>query len=851
MFTNSLRKINGHLRPFLGLPLEVAAAFGTAVFAAMSLTRTENFVSAIWPANGILLAGLLLSKDRATRLRVAALSFAANTVASLLHGELLLPAVGYSIANSSECLLAFWLLRVFAFKNFTEVASFLKFCAVSGILAPLLPSAWGSLVIWQTYSVPFWSAWSTWFPADSLGLLIVTPVFMLVSDRTAERRRIRPSQLLTHYGLLLTATVIVFCQSRAPLLFLITPFTALIAFQLGVRHTAFAAFIVTALAVAFTYAGLGPASLTVGADASMKISVVQLFCLVNLFMSVTIAAAVSERDEYRRHWKAASEASRREKEKFFAALNSMSHGVCLFDDAQRIVMRSDSFLQIYDLSAEQVVVGQSLESLVSACNLAGIAPESANTLDAPLVCTDFDQRLTNGRCVHVSQRPMPDGGMICTYTDVTTQRDAEDTLRHRTLHDSLTGLPNRRNLVGQLQAALSAPEGPVCTVMLVDVDHFKQVNDTLGHAAGDLLLVEVASRLQNNLRDGDLVARLGGDEFAILAANADRAEGAALAQRLLDEVRKPIELEGKVISIGLSIGISVLPADGTNIDSILKSADAALYVAKRGGRNRFALYEASQDAEASSHRIARRDLKNALSNNELSVVYQPFFSRDGSLVGVEALARWRHPVLGDIPPAVFIPLAERTKLIDSIGDWVLETACSEVAALSDRLKVAVNLSKMQLSDETFVERLIAILDRTGLSAARLELEVTESAVFENSTLALSTLRAIRQLGVNVAIDDFGVGTSSLSCLKELPVDRLKIDRAFIQDLENDDRSRAILVAITSMARALGIRTTAEGVENGPQKDLVTLAGCEELQGYLLGRPGPLEQILDCRPAKLA
>ena len=380
--------------------------------------------------------------------------------------------------------------------------------------------------------------------------------------------------------------------------------------------------------------------------------------------------------------------------------------------------------------------------------------------------------------------------------------------------------------------------------MCLDLDHFKKINDSLGHPVGDALLKQVAARLRTCIGPGDTVARLGGDEFAIVqfCNGCDPSTVPALASQIVEIVAAPYEIEGHHLVIGVSIGISLAPEDGSDPDQLLKNADLALYRAKADGRSTYRFFEAGMDARAQARRLLELDLRLALQRDEFEVHYQPI--RDlasGEIAVCEALVRWRHPERGLIAPIQFIPIAEETGLIVQLGDWVLRTACTEAARWSSAC-VAVNLSPVQFRNPDLVETVKAALQQCGLPAHRLELEITESVLLQNSETTRAMLHELRQLGVKISLDDFGTGYSSLSYLRSFPFDKIKIDRSFISELATGKDSLAIVRAVTGLGKSLGITTTAEGVETDAQLDVLTREGCTQVQGYLISKPRPIAEI---------
>ena len=441
---------------------------------------------------------------------------------------------------------------------------------------------------------------------------------------------------------------------------------------------------------------------------------------------------------------------------------------------------------------------------------------------------------------------MTGGGWVATFEDITEWRKAEEKISHMARHDPLTDLPNRTLFHEQMERALrrTRRDGQIA-VLCLDLDHFKDINDTLGHPTGDHLLKAVAERLGQAIRETDTLARLGGDEFAIVQveANDQPAQSAALASRLVDVISAPYDINGHHVVIGTSIGVSIAPTDGTDPDQLLKNADMALYRAKADGRGTYRFFEDDMDARAQSRRTLELDLRAAVACGQFELYYQPIQTiGTGEIIAFEALARWNHPIRGMIQPPDFIPLAEQTRLIVPIGDWVLRTACSEAAGWSRKIRIAVNLSAVQFKNRKLVESVQAALSESGLAPDRLELEITETILLHDYEGTLATLRALRNLGVRISMDDFGTGYSSLSYLQSFPFDKIKIDQSFIRELANREESMAIVRAITGLGKSLGISTTAEGVETREQLRLLRAEGCTEVQGYLFSPPCPAAEV---------
>ena len=431
-------------------------------------------------------------------------------------------------------------------------------------------------------------------------------------------------------------------------------------------------------------------------------------------------------------------------------------------------------------------------------------------------------------------------------------REESDTqARYLAYHDPLTGLLNRARFNEQLKFALQHAGNGLTAALVIDLDRFKDVNDSLGHAAGDALLRTVAQRLQSAVRSGDIAGRLGGDEFAVALTELEQPEFATkLAQRILQTLGDPYDLDGHEMRSSVSIGIAIGPQDAKTGDELLRCADAALYQAKRDGRATFRFFEPGMNDCLRSRRLLEQDLRRAIAEDGFDLHYQPLFDlREQQIVGYEALLRWDHPQRGNIPPGEFIPLAEETGLIVPISDWVLRTACREAAGWVEPHMVAVNLSAVQFSQTNVVAAVKAALDEADLSPHRLELEITESLLMSNTESVLADLHRLRHLGVSIAMDDFGTGYSSLAYLWRFPFDKLKIDRSFITDLETDPKVSEIVRTIISLGQTLNLAVTAEGIETSEQASALTKQGCDLGQGFYLGRPTPAADLFSALTPK--
>ena len=431
--------------------------------------------------------------------------------------------------------------------------------------------------------------------------------------------------------------------------------------------------------------------------------------------------------------------------------------------------------------------------------------------------------------------------LIVVIDDITERKKSEQRIAFMAHHDVLTGLPNRLAIMEKIEeeVARHRRRGDSFAVLLLDLDRFKHVNDTLGHAVGDALLRETAVRLKGSLRETDVLARLGGDEFAIVQdrENGQRNSTFTLADRIIDIISKPFNIDGNEVNIATSIGVALAPEHATTSDSLMKMADLALYRAKSDGRNRYRVFDPEMSMAASARHELESELRRAIQKEELELHYQPIVdTKTLSVCGAEALIRWRHPTKGMILPDQFIPLAEETGMITQIGEWLLQTACTEAAGWPDGIKIAVNLSAVQFRKNNLIDVVICALAQSGLPPERLELEITETALIESATECLPVLRQFKNLGIAIALDDFGTGYSSLSQLMMFPFDKIKVDRSFTQNLTKRTECAAIIAATLTLARSLDIATTAEGVETVEQYRLLRLAGVTSLQGYLFQQP---------------
>ena len=555
----------------------------------------------------------------------------------------------------------------------------------------------------------------------------------------------------------------------------------------------------------------------------------------------------------------------RRSEEQLAGAQRLAHiGSFQLDLAQGELRGSDEFRRVFDLPADSKPIDPvavldrvhaddraDVRSAIESC----LREQSTMRLDCRIHLQDIPDRILH---LQARVRSDEDGGashLEGTVQDVTERKRSEEQIRYLAYHDSLTGLGNRllckERLAMQLSQARRNDE--ILGVIFLDLDRFKRINDTLGHSQGDELLKGVADRLVTSVRDTDFlgrtdlersVSRLGGDEFTAVAKVGDVQDLAKVARRILEALAKPFYLDGHEVVITGSIGITAFPFDGEDVEALRRNADAAMYHAKEQGRNNYQFYAASMNEVALRRLILENNLRRGLDREEFELHYQPKVEvGSGRVVAFEALVRWRDPEAGLIPPGVFIPIAEETGLISPLGDWVLAEACRQAVRWRDAghpTPVSVNLSGHQFRRGALAKRVLGILEETGADAALIEIEITESTLMGDETAAVADLEAMRAAGLRIHVDDFGTGYSSFAYLRRLPVDVLKVDRSFIQEITESADDAALAASIVSMGRALGLRVIAEGVETPEQCALLESWACDEIQGFVYGRPVPAE-----------
>jgi diguanylate cyclase (GGDEF)-like protein len=545
---------------------------------------------------------------------------------------------------------------------------------------------------------------------------------------------------------------------------------------------------------------------------------------------------------------------------FEIALDNMARGLSMFDAEQRLIVCNRMYREIFDLPERLTRPGTPLADIVRYHVKRETGSDTSEDVEKERNWIDYHvaelargksysdtRHLKNGRIILVTNQPMPQGGWVDLQEDITEKCQAEQKITWLARHDTLTEIANRfhfRETLDNWLQELQPGEG--FALHWIDLDHFKAVNDTLGHPAGDALLKSVAKRLRGILRGPDVVARLGGDEFAIIQSGVTTdTQAAKLAKRVLRAIAEPHHVLGRKVSVGASIGIVLAPSQGGDADELLKNADLALYRAKASGRGNYAFFQSDLDQKMAQQWSLEADLRSAIAERQLELYYQPIVElQKNEVAGFEALMRWHHPLLGIVPPSTFIPLAEQTGLIVEMGAWALKQACQEATTWPEHIKVTVNLSSAQFEQGDLYKDVKDALSFSGLSPDRLELEITESVLLRDDANTHKLLHKLRSLGVKFALDDFGTAYASLSYLRSFPFDKIKIDRTFIADLDNPKRKDclAIINAVAGLAKQMQMSTVAEGVETLDQLDTVTLAGCEEVQGFYFSKPVPANEI---------
>jgi diguanylate cyclase (GGDEF)-like protein len=537
---------------------------------------------------------------------------------------------------------------------------------------------------------------------------------------------------------------------------------------------------------------------------------------------------------------------------FDTALNNMPHGLCMFGADGRLAVMNHRFGRMMNLPDDVVQRGVGVADIIAACVSAGsISAASGKIILSEIQHSQAEEIITadpdaeRGRSLSWTFQPMNGGGAVVLLEDITERRNAEARISHLARYDELTALPNRVNFRDEIERLLKIQRnaGQMSALLFVDLDQFKQVNDTLGHPCGDQLLCAVAARLRDMLRPEDFVARFGGDEFVVFQQNIESDDDAAgLARRIVDQLSERYKIDNHLVEIGASVGIAMTSPD-ISADTLIKNADMALYRAKADGRGTFCFFREELAQTVEARRVLELDLRKALANEEFELFFQPLVNlKSGKISTCEALLRWNHPVRGTVSPVDIIPIAEDMGLIVDLGRWILRKACMECRKWPDSVSVAVNFSPQQFHQRDVLSEVRYALEVSGLPANRLEIEITESSLLRNTQLTHDVLSQLRALGVRISLDDFGTGYSSLSYLHNFPLQKVKIDRSFLEGIDAD-RPLTLLRGVARLSADLGMSVVVEGIETNEQLELISADGTvTEAQGYLFSRPVPAVQV---------
>ncbi len=826
----------------------VAVAYFAVAKLGLSFAQGHDIVSAVWPPSGLALAAAVVFGGR-----VWPAIFVAAVCSNATGGSTVPAAAGIATGNALAALAAQALL---ARAGFQPALRRVRDVAALAVLGAGLSTAVNATIGTATLLAAgvahwhgVWAFWRVWWLGDLTGVLLVAPPLLLVLtgswrvQRSGALGRARVAEA-SALAAALVAAMLVVLHAGVTLAFPIFPLIVLAAMRFRQAGAVLAALTVSAIAVAYTANGAGPFT---GGPEDIDLLDAQVFVGLAALAGLLVAAMRSE-------WERAEDALERleASERALAEAQRLTRlGSWEWDVPEGRVTWSEELYRVFGV--ERATLDAPPEGY-----LALVHPDDRAALRRAL-----DEALRDAapfQCEHRVARPdgelrtidargraqVGEHGRVVrlhgTAQDVTEQRLAEQRLAHQALHDPLTDLPNRALFLDRLEHALarSRRSGASVAVCFCDVDDFKDVNDSLGHERGDELLVALAPRLRTALRAADTIARFGGDEFVVLCEDlTSEGQATRIAERIVEAVRPPFEIDGRPHHLSVSVGLVFAGGETASATEILRDADAAMYRAKGGGKGRFEIFDARMRASLVARLETEADLRRALERDELRLHFQPMRSlRDEAFVGAEALVRWQHPQRGLLAPAEFVRVAEESGLIAPLGAWVLEQACRQAAAWGGARTVSVNLSPRQLSRSDVPALLGRALAETGVDPRRLQLEITENLLMEQSAGALGTLRRLKAMGVRLVLDDFGTGWSSLAYLKRFPLDGLKIDREFVAGLGGSAEAEAIVAAVLSMAEALELEVTAEGVETEAQLAWLRARGCGCAQGFLIGRPAP-------------
>jgi diguanylate cyclase (GGDEF)-like protein len=828
-----------------------ALAYAAAAVVGIAFTREHGLIAVFWLANALLLSLLLRLPPRDYPATLAACMLAGVAV-NLGYQEPPPLAVSRAAINLLEVVCGYHLITRFSPTfRLTDLRS-LAIVGAASMVAPAISATVAAIVLSDKMGMPLPEMWWARWSRDAVGMLLflpliasfdVRPLRRLLSGQADRALLAEAAELATAFGLLFVVFALITSGHwyGSPTLF--APILLWTSLRFGIFPTAAAAVTIDLVAVMSAAYDAWPA-LFMAADTPEEIHSLQLFVLLVALPPLVVAVAVGERARARRQ--------------LDDALESMADAFALYDAENRLVLCNPRYPEFLSGIGELLVPGVRYEDVVREGVRRGLYPGIAATQAESWIAEQVaahrsgiasEVQLADGRWLHAIARPTADGGTVDVRRDITQRKLLEKAVEHTAMHDPLTGLPNRAMFYRELERALARAEREPCriAVILVDLDRFKDVNDTFGHASGDQLLVEVARCLVECVRSGDLVARLGGDEFAVIAESREASDGfAALARRIVHRLSEPVRIGAIEIEPGASLGMTVFPADSGSLDELIAHADRALYAAKQTGRGTWTLFgEGMADGRASRPRFSD-DLGGALARGELDLEYQPIVAiRSLEVVGFEALLRWNHPQRGRLAAGSFIAAAERTPEIVPLSRFVLASALRQQRTWDEQglgdWPVWVNIAARCLRWNRLGEMVGRALATSGVAPGRLVLEVTESS-FVDLERAEARLDALRRLGVRLALDDFGTGYSSLGQLRALPIDAVKVDRTFVADLGRNERDGAVVRAMVGLGENLGLTPIAEGVETSVQLRELRRCGCVWAQGHLFARPMPPQAV---------
>ena len=832
------------IAPRAALIAALAAIYVGAARLGLSLAYLHPSATPVWPPTGISIAALLLFGFGIWP-GIFVGAFAANAWVS----GALAPSLGIAAGNTLEALVIAWLVNRYAggVRVFERPRDIFRFAGIAVFTGTIVAAIFGPISLglaglarWDD----FWPIAGTWWMGDASGALLVTPLLLVWAQEPAANAERKPDSLtIPLFAGVVISGLLVFgglgpADTRdLPLEFLCLPFLVAIAFRLGVREAVTANALLATVAIWGTLRGMGPFHRP---HPNQSLLLIQAFTGVVTLTTIALAAVVSER---RRVTQALALLE--------SAVDNAAEGVVILAGSAsasrpRITFTNEGFRKLTGIPAAQAL-GQTLDVLDVTPRDAMASARRAFAVAQSFHCEMGATRPDGSQyALEMEVMPVPAGTTRSTYwvailRDVSERRQHLAALEHQALHDALTGLPNRLLLGDRLEQSIRAAEreGGSFAVLLIDLDRFKDVNDTYGHAAGDALLAQVGPRLRSVLRSVDTIARVGGDEFVVLLPSAGSAEDVGrTAAKILETLEAPFSVEGHISEVSASVGIALYPQHGAESLQLLRAADAAMYMAKRSSKA-YAVYSAGEDAFQRRRLVLLEELRRGIDKGELFLTYQPQVDmRTRRVLRVEALVRWRHPERGLVLPDEFISGAERIGLSRRLTDWILEEALRQARHWQQegiRLPIAVNASTRILRDTNFSERVKSLLHDYGIAPERLTLEITESLMAEPLD-ALATLAELRSSGVRLSIDDFGVGALSLLTLKQLPVEEIKIDKSFVLGMATEVPDAAVVRAIVDLAHHMGCRVVAEGVENEASWDRLAEMGCDLAQGSYVSAP---------------